>query len=180
MTVICSLDPKKLISTFYNMLLMPSESRSAYALKTRWEENTGAIDDEKWSEALDNCKLVSPKLSDRLTQIYIIHRAYLTPLRVSRYKHNQTDNCGMCNQAPGTFYHLLWDCPRVQGFWTQIVQFLHDTMGSPITLNPKPCLLGIYPEPDINIFTKIFLNETLFSARKTIARHWMRPTPPRV
>lgn len=84
----------------------------------------------------------------------------------------------MCIQASGTFYHLILDCPKVQDFWAQIVQFLHDTMGSPITLNPKSCLLGIYPEPDINKFIKIFLDETLFSARKTIPGQWMRPTPP--
>lgn len=180
MAVICSLDPKKLISTFYNILLTPSASRSAYTLKTRWEEDIGVVEDEEWGEDLDNYKLVSPKLSDCLTQMYIVHRAYLTPLRVSRFKQDQTANCGMCKQVTGTFYHLLWDCPRVQGFWTQIVQFLHDTMGSPITLNPKSCLLGIYPEPDINKFTKVFLNETSFSARKTIARHWMKHTPPRV
>lgn len=169
--VICSLDPKKLISTFYNMLLMLSASRSAFALKTRWQEDIGVIEDEECSKALDHCKLVSPKLSDRLTQIYITDWAYLTPLRVSRYKQDQTANCAMCNQVTGTFYHLILDCPRIQGFFTQIVQFLHDTM------HPKPCLLGIYPEPDINKFTKIFLHERLFSTRKIIAKQWMKPTP---
>lgn len=116
--------------------------------------------------------------SDRLTQIYIIHRSYLSPIRVSRYKPYQSPNCVMCNQATGTFYHLLWSCPKIHGFWTQIVQFLHDTMGSPLALQPKPCLLGIHPESDMNKCIKIFLNETLFSARKVIARQWMRTNPP--
>lgn len=43
-------------------------------------------------------------------------------------------------------------------------------MGSPITVQPKSCLLGIFPEPELDKFTKIFLLETLFSARKVIAR----------
>lgn len=80
----------------------------------------------------------------------------------------------MCNQETGTFYHLIWRCPRVQGYCTQVVQFLYDIMGSPLTLHPEPCLLGIYPEPEMNKFTKIFLNETLFSERKVLARQWMR------
>lgn len=63
------------------MLLLPSSSRLAYALKTRWEEDVGAMEDEEWSDALGTCKLVSPKLFDRLTQIDIIHRSYLTPLK---------------------------------------------------------------------------------------------------
>lgn len=167
-----------MISHFYNMLSLPQASTSAYALKTRWEGDVGSTEDEEWSEALDTCKLVSPKLSDRFTQIFILHRSYLTPLRISKYKQDQSTNCPRCNQERCKFYHLIWNCPRDQGFWTQIVPFLHDTMGSPLTLHPKPCLLGIFPEPDMDKFTKIFSNETLFSARNVIARLGMRPNPP--
>lgn len=60
----------------------------------------------------------------------------------------------------------------------QVVQFLHDNMGSPITVQPKSCLFEIFPEPELDKFTKISLHETLFSARKVAARVWMRPTPP--
>lgn len=171
-------DPKNLISQFYSMLLLPQATTSAYALKTRWEGEMGPVADKEWSEALDTCKLVSPKLSELLTQVFIIHRSYLTPLRISKYKRDQSSNCPMCNQATGTFYHLLWQCSKIQTFWTQVIWFLHDTMGSPITLQPKPCLLGIFPEPELNKFTKIFVYETLFSAKKVIARVWMRPIPP--
>lgn len=160
------------------MLSLPQASTSAYALKNRWEGEVGSTEDEEWSEALDTCKLVSPKCSDRLTQIFTLHRSSLIPLRISRYKQGKSTNCPMCNQDTGTFYHLLWQCPKIQAFWTQVAQFLHDTMGSPLTLHPKPCILGIFPEPDMDTFTKIFLNKTLFSARKVIARLWTRPSLP--
>lgn len=75
----------------------------------------GIIEDEDWSEALDTCKIVSPKLSDRLTQLFIIHCFYLTPLRIAHYKREQSILCPMCNGANGSFYHLLWSCPLVQG-----------------------------------------------------------------
>lgn len=55
----------------------------------------GPMEDAEWSNALDTCKLVSPKLSDRLTQIFITPKTYLTPLRVSKYKSNQSTNCQM-------------------------------------------------------------------------------------
>lgn len=171
-------DPKKLISQFYAMLTIPRATVLAYALKSRWEGEIGTLEDDEWSDALDTCKLVSPKISDRLTQIFITHKAYLTPLRVSRYKSSQSANCPMRTQAIGTTFHLLWQCPKIQQFWTQVVKFLHDTMGSPIMLQPKQCLLGTFPDPELNKFTKIFLHESLFSARKVIARVWMRPTPP--
>lgn len=171
-------DPKKLISQFYQMLTLPQATKAAYALKSRWEGEVGTIADDEWSDALDACKLVSPKLSDRLTQTFLLHRAYLTPLKLAKFKSNQTTICPMCDQATGTFFHLLWQCPRIQAYWAQIVRFLHDTMGSPVTLQPKLCILGILSDPEINKLKKIFVHETLFSARKVIARNWMRPDPP--
>lgn len=116
--------------------------------------------------------MVSPRLSDRLSQIYIIHRAYLTPIRVARYKQNYSTTCQMCGKETGTFFHLIWTCPKIQEYWKQIVTFLHDDMGSPLNLDPKQCILGIFPEV-LNKFTQTFLQETLFSAKK-----WMRPKPP--
>lgn len=109
-------DPKKLISQFYGMPLLPRATMTAHALKARWEDELGPMEDEEWSEALDTCKLVSPKLSDRLTQIFILHRQYLTPLKIARYRPSQPTSCPMCNQATGTFYHLLWQCSRITTF----------------------------------------------------------------
>lgn len=127
---------------------------------------------KKWSEALDTCKAVSPKLSDILTQIYILHRSYLTPLRFSQFKRDHPQ------LLPDVFHHLIWSCSVIQGFWKQIVDFLHDTMGPPLTLHPKPCLLGIFPDSELDTFMIIFLQETLFLARKVVARKWMTLAPP--
>lgn len=175
MGAIKNLDPKKLNLVFYSMLLFPSSSRLAYQFKLRWERDVGTLEEEEWS---DTCKIVSPKPSHCLTQLYILHRSYLTPLRLARYKSDHSTMCPMCSHDMGRFYHLLWKCPAIQGFWSQIVQFLHNTMGSPLTLHSKPCLLGIFPEPDIDKFTKAFSHDTLFSARKRIARQWMKTVPP--
>lgn len=98
------------------------------------------------------------------------------PRRVARCRQGQLTSCLMCNQEVGTFFHSIWACPKIQGLWTQIVAFLQDTMGSPLSLDPKQCLLGIFPD-FIDKFKKIFLHETLFLARKIIARQWMRPLP---
>lgn len=96
----------------------------------------------------------------------------------SEIHRGQPSTCLLCSQETGTFYHLLWSCPYIQGFWKQVVDFLHDNMGSPLTLDPKPCLLGIFPDADTDKYTKTFMQETLFSARKTIAKLWMRQVPP--
>lgn len=146
------------------MLITQSSTKLAYNVKSRWERKVGHLEDEEWTEALDSCKAVSPKLSDRLSQIFILHRAYLTSLRIANYKRDCPSTCPLCHKETGMFFHLIWACPLIQGFWKQAVDFLHDTMGSPLTLDPKQCILGIFPDPDINSFTKIFLHEkSIFS-----------------
>lgn len=128
---------------------------------------------------MDTCKAVSPKLSNHFSQLYIMYRSYLIPLRLGQYKIVQGTTHPMCSPDVGTIYHLLWKCPVIQGFWSQIIKFPYDTIGYPVTLHPKQCLLGIFLNPDLDKFTKVFLLETLFSARKVIARQWMRTTPPK-
>lgn len=53
-------------------------------------------------------------------------------------------------------------------------------MGSPAVLDPKLCLMGLLPDPDIDTVLAIFLYETLFSARKIVAWNWMQAIPPTI
>lgn len=92
--------------------------------------------------------MVSAKLSERLIQLYILHRAYLTPVRLSRYWVNYSPLCPRCGENSGTFYHLLWSCPTIQGYWAQVALLLHDRMDSRLSLCPKQCLRGSLPNPD--------------------------------
>lgn len=140
----------------------------------------GELEDDEWEDALDACKKVSTRLSDRLTQLYIIHRSYVTPLRLSRYKPDYPPTCPRCDDPSGSFYHLLWSCPAMQGYWSQIVKFIHNEMGSPLKLCPKQCLLGIFPDPGSDKYHIIFLQESLFIARLLIARKWMRAHTPTI
>lgn len=62
------------------------------------------MEDEEWEEVLDACMKVSPKLSDRLTQLYILHKSYLTPLRMAKYRANYSPLCPSCGD---TFFILF-------------------------------------------------------------------------
>lgn len=71
--VITGVDPAKLISTLYVVLRACSVAGIIDTVKLRWEEDIGPVDDSDWNEVLENVKKVSPKLPERLTQLYIIH-----------------------------------------------------------------------------------------------------------
>lgn len=123
-------------------------------------------------------KQVSPKLSDRLTHLHILHMSYITPSRLSRYKPGTDPTCPRCGDTDSNFYHLIWSWPPIQQYWTQIITFLHDRKGSSLTLCPRQCLLGLIPVSKNEKYLTIFLQETLFTARMQIAQLWLRPVSP--
>lgn len=67
-------------------------------------------------------------------------------------------------------------CPRIQGFWLQVVQIRHDKTGWPVTLDSKQCIFVLFWDPDDYMTT--FLHKILFSERKIIARNWRQALPP--
>lgn len=42
--------------------------------------------------------------------------------------------------------HCLWECPKIQKFWTEIIKCLSEVFNVKIPLCSKLCVLGIYPE----------------------------------
>lgn len=86
-------DSKKLISMFYNHLMLPTAIALAYQLKSRWTVDVGEVADEEWEEVLETCKSVSPKLSDCLPHLYILHWSYLTPTHLSKYQLDYNPAC---------------------------------------------------------------------------------------
>lgn len=158
--VIIGNDPLKLISSLYSIIRTRTVARVIDTARIRWEMDIGPVDDSDWDEILENVKQTSPRLSDHLTQLYIIHRAYLTPSRLSKFRPDQSPDCPRCSDNPCTFFHLIWSCPHTQSYWAQIIKFLHDQMGSPVQMDPKLCLFGLLPDTAIEKYQATFLQET--------------------
>lgn len=176
--VITGAEPSKLISTLYLALRARSVADIVNTAKNRWEGDIGPVEDEDWDEVLENVKKTSPRLPERMTQLYIIHKSYLTPARLAKFSQNQDTHCPRCMSPISSFFHLIWSCPAIQTYWNQIITFLHDDMGSPVQVEPRVCILGLLPDVTIDKFTATFIYESLFCARKLVAKHWMRASPP--
>lgn len=54
-----------------------------------------------------------------------------------------------------------------------MVQLLSEVLSVPVPLTPEVCLFGILDEEEWSHYSRIFLRETLFLARKAIALRWM-------
>lgn len=66
--------------------MLPMATASAYQRKSHREPDLGDVTDKEREDALATCKCVSPKLSDSLIHLSILHWSYLMPHRLSRYR----------------------------------------------------------------------------------------------
>lgn len=117
------------------MLHTPASAVFAYAPKVRWEDDVGRLEDDEWSDALDTCKFASPKLSDLLNQLYILHRAYLTPLRPMSHV-----PVGSRNFLPS---HM--ELPRATGILDASRQIPTRHYGLPPVAAPQAMFIGNLP-----------------------------------
>jgi len=77
-------------------------------LKTIWETDIGTVlGVEEWKRILSNTGKYVREARGQLTQYKIIHRFYLTPLRLNRMDLTNNDVCWKCQKDRGTFFFIV-------------------------------------------------------------------------
>lgn len=84
-----------------------------------------------------------------------------------------TAECHKCKGSEGTFFHMIWDCPKIRPLWCQVTEFISDHFDLPNICSPIRCLLGVFDQEELNLNTKLFLRILYFGMRKLIARRWI-------
>lgn len=121
---------------------------------------------------------VSPAANNKITQVYIVHQCYLTPVRLHKMGRISSPACIRCTTSRSDFWHMIWDCPVIRGFWGEITNLLSEVLKVTVPLAPEVCLFGILDEEQWPHYTRVFLKEVLFLARKAIAMRWMGDRSP--
>lgn len=171
--VLRSQGPKDLISTLYTHLITSKTSLMPNLALQRWKELIPDLTDDTFQELLASSLVVSPVANNKLTQVYNVHQCYLTPIKLYRTGRILSPACIRCIATRSDFWHMSWDCPVVQDFRRSIVQRLPEVLNIAVPLTPEICLFGILGDEQWPHYTRIFLKETLFQARKAIALRWM-------
>lgn len=83
-----------------------------------------------------------------------------------------------CHNAIGNFFHMIWDCPKICQFWSDVTSFMETKLALPNTCNPARCLLGDLEEEELGAARKGFGPISLFYAKKAIALRWKNQSPP--
>lgn len=110
-------------------------------------------------------------MSDRLTQLYITHRAYLSQ-QIVKCCPSLSSVCPRCLISVSNV--LVFDDTGRRSSSSSMIRWV----GSPVSLDPRQCLLGLFPDTEIDIYTLRFPHEMLFVARKIIARNWIQAAYP--
>ena len=170
---------KGIISCGYGRILC-LHTPPLLALKASWEEDLGEeIDDDLWDDILHRVHSSSVCAAQGLIQCKILHRTHWTKLRLSKIYPEVDPLCDRCRQSPASLTHMLWSCPSLHNYWSNIFETLSKALKVPIEPAPLIAIFGVTPRtmvlPKIKSDLVAFL--TLL-ARRLILRLWKSRSPP--
>jgi len=60
---------------------------------------------------------------------------YITPVKFHHMSANIPDVCTKCLDEKGTLFHCLWECPKIQRFWKDVIKCLSEMFNTKVPLN---------------------------------------------
>lgn len=160
-----SIHTKGFISNCYGMLLPSYLGGYPCNAKDKWEQDVGPLKDGLWDIALDSVLYSSPNEAQRLSQLYIVSWAHYTPLWLHCIGNLQTPLSARCITRTGDLIHLLWSCPKLLHYWTEVINTINSVFHITIPLEPTRCLLDDLQLMKLQV---VAVNKALFQARKLL------------
>lgn len=167
------------LSSIYNQILT-DEQTGEMGLYDKWRGDVPDLAPDDWEEGIQQYIPLMISARDRFIQLKFIHRVYYTPQRLARIYPTQTDRCPKCMGELGTFIHVVWECPLIQKFWTEVVEVINAVGNLNIQRNPIILLLGVCDNVIPSVHKRLFVFYASFYARKAILLRWKQPDPPTV
>lgn len=175
-----STETKGFISYCYQMLLMQLLKAHPTRAPSLWEQDVGPITGEQWEEILQSINICSLNVAQKVSQLYIILRVHYTPLKLYKMGRRTDPLCGRCERHQGDLIHLLWRCPKLHRYWSEVMETLNRVFQTTIPLDPIHCILGVLEDTVPEEMTRIAITRALFQARKLILLGWKSTSPPSV
>lgn len=170
---------KGMISSIYNRMytLRPVNVNS---IKTQWEEDLGSeILDIEWDSILQRVHSSSICAKHGVIQCKIVHRAYWTRVKLSRFFPDVDPTCERCHSAPATLAHTLWLCPKLFEYWSKVFDILSNVLEQTIDPSPLTALFGVLPfTMSISLYKAEFIAFITLVARRLILLRWKSPNAP--
>lgn len=131
----------------------------------------------QWKRILKFGPLVPVSPSQKVSHLVLLHRAYYTPKKLYMFGRRPDDRCPRCRET-GDLIHMVWRCPKLFRYWTEILKIINATFRVTLELEPRVCVLGHIEEEIGTIGTIPVIARCLYQARKSIAQSWQSMKPP--
>lgn len=134
---------KGLITKLYKKIhLKVLETDSQLSSRVTWEEDVGELTDAQWNGGVTSVDFLSLLAAQKRTQLYIIHRAYYTPKRLSQFGKCPDASCPRCMAAVGDLIHMLWRCLKLYIYWEGVLSKINSVFERNLRMDPILCIFG--------------------------------------
>ncbi|CAI9536469.1 unnamed protein product, partial [Staurois parvus] len=113
-----------MISRVYTQLLSTAQDQASLRSRAQWSRDIGEFAGEVWDAALESVPGISLSSSHKLSQLFILHRVYRTPVQLYQWGRRDSPDCPRCRVQQGDFTHMLWHCPKLHRYWSEVLLFI--------------------------------------------------------
>lgn len=171
--------PKRFISNVYKSFTSNLTSSTDH-IRRQWQIDFGEeIDDNKWTQLVENTLKILNCNSDRERQFKILHRLHFTPSLRGKLGLGSTF-CSKCNCEIGTYVHMFWKCDKVQKYWSDVKNEVSALLGYNLDLSPFQCVLAAKVVSTRDKHGAKLIEILLYIARKTILKLWISKDCPTI
>jgi len=156
---------------------LQTHTQKELPLTKAWSRDLAvAEEDINWKNVWENTLHASKNPNHELIHYKLCQKAYLTPLLRSHMKLLTSSNCDLCSlNTPGTFKHMIWDCPEVYGFWRKVTVTLSNVIDKTVPLELTLLLLNDDSHLGLNEKQRKVWLAGLMAAKKLVVQRWLPP-----
>ena len=133
------------------------------------------LTDGTWETVLGLVHTSSICAIHSLIQCKILHCIHYSNVRLARIFPGISDACHRCGQSPAD---LVWTCPLLSEFWTDILKSFKDISGVDVPSDPLTALFSAPPGTNTPLYLYGIMSFTSLLARRLILIKWNYKSPP--
>lgn len=121
---------------------LPKVTRSPAQL--RWETELGRpLTSREWEQVLYRAHHTAHNSSGMEAAYKVATSWYYTPVWVHKWDKHKSYLCWRGCGATGTLIHLLWHCPKLVRYWTDVLSDINSAFQIPLPHLPEHIILGL-------------------------------------
>lgn len=104
---------------------------------------------------------------------------YRTPAILNKHNPSSPNKCWRCAGELGILLHILWSCPLIQPFWSQVRELTESISTYALDHIPAQCLFHHFDIP-AHLYRKTLILPLINVAEMCVPRHWGSPNIPTI